>query len=119
MKRDMDLIRAILIGLETREPGHGPDEIVIEGYDPDETSAHVRLAHEGGLIEAYDASTLEGDSCLPDRLTWSGHDFLAAARSETLWQQAKARVASTAGSVSIEVMKAVLVDLAKNTMGIQ
>jgi hypothetical protein len=41
------------------------------------------------LIEALDLSTLSGVCWKPQRLTYNGHQFLDAARSDTVWQKAK------------------------------
>lgn len=52
MKRDMDLIRAILIEVEKLPFDAGFHDISVSGYSEEEIAYHVRLAHEAGLIEA-------------------------------------------------------------------
>jgi len=42
------------------------------------------LLHEAGFIEAMDLSTLGGICWKPTRLTYNGHEFLDAARSDTV-----------------------------------
>jgi hypothetical protein len=53
MKRDMDLVRAILNEVETKLPPiGGMREPVVDGYDPATIFAHVELLHEAGLLNA-------------------------------------------------------------------
>jgi len=40
-----------------------------------------------------------------DRMTWSGHDFLDAARDETLWKKAKQTVMKPAASFTFEIVR--------------
>ncbi len=111
MKRDMDLIRKVLISLEEREDaGAGP--LQIDGYDEPLISYHVMLLAEAGLIEATDMSGSNSIEWMPERLTWSGHEFLDLARSDKTWAVAKSRMASI-GGFALDVMKALLIEIAK------
>jgi len=53
-----------------------------------------------------------------ERLTWSGHEFLNNARSDTQWKRAKDIVVAKGGAVSFEILKAVLVQVVKATFHI-
>jgi hypothetical protein len=46
---------------------------------------HVALIAEHGLIEAK-VPSVEGGSFAIGPLTWHGHDFLEAARNDSLWK---------------------------------
>jgi hypothetical protein len=46
-----------------------------------------------------------------------GHEFLDAARSDTIWREAKSRL-STIGSFTFEIAKDVLTDLIKKQVGL-
>ena len=56
MKRDLDLIRQILLDIEaegedsSRRPGFA--NIADNGYDPESIQYHVQLMHDAGLIVA-------------------------------------------------------------------
>ena len=63
------------------------------------------LLHEGGLLEALDLSTLGGVCWKAKRLTYSGHQFLDAARSDTVWQKAKSWTLKTTGTLTLEGLK--------------
>ena len=90
MKRDMDLVREILLQLENSNAQPlGPAEIAIEGRTNTEVSYHIELLHEAGLLEARNWSSHSGHDWRAIRLTWWGHEFLDAARSDTIWREAK------------------------------
>jgi hypothetical protein len=52
----------------------------------------------------------------PSRLTWEGHEFLDAARKDSLWQKAKALVLEKTGGASLELIKDVLMKLAREAL---
>ena len=100
MKRDMDLIRAIL--LET------------EGETCPDMSAW------SGALKAYhvalilDAKLAEGATC-PDetgfpvsgtltRLTWQGHEFLDVMRDDTIWKSVKEKVLKPTASWTFSLL---------------
>jgi hypothetical protein len=86
MKRDMDLIRAILLEVE-KSTSPGGCQIKVPGHSPEELYYNAQLAQEAGLIEA---SFLDNSSAFHVlRLTYAGHEFLDAARNDTLWVKAK------------------------------
>lgn len=116
MKRDMDLIRQLLIEMESRSCGR--QSVALEGRTEEEVSYHVKLLAEAGLIEAANASTRAGLNWIPVSLTWDGHEFLDAARDDTRWNSAKATVKEKAGAVTFEVLKQVLVSLVRRAVGL-
>lgn len=92
MKRDMDLIRRILLAMEAYEHGFVPATFTVEGYDQEVIGHHVWLMAQGHLITAA-ITTAHGDGspvALPATITWAGHDFLAAVRNDTVWRKVKA-----------------------------
>lgn len=88
MKRDMELIRAILLEAEKLPPGQA-GVIKIEGHSMAEVCAHVKLAEDVRLVEARYIGPLGVAHCVVTRLTNAGHDFLESAKSETRWARAK------------------------------
>lgn len=119
MKRDMDLVRKIL--LEIEEKGNDPldwFELELPGFTAEQVAYHVLILQEGGLIDAEDLSSMpKGFSIAPKRLTWKGHEFLDAARSDTIWNKVKAQVKDKAGSVSFDVLKVLLKKAAVAVLG--
>lgn len=119
MKRDMELVRKIVLHLE-KPPRKTPrlDELHIEGYELKAVNYHVRLLYDGGLImnKAHPDRELEHRCTLS--LTWVGHDFLDAARNDTIWQGAKERLGEAFASAPFEVVKAALEQGMKSAVGL-
>lgn len=109
MKRDMDLIRALLLAVEDSPSGR-MWSAEISGYTHEQLFYHVELADEAGLVEA---SLLEPDGFVVKRLTYTGHEFLDAARSDTNWNKAKETVLKNAGTLTLEALKVALSVLMK------
>jgi hypothetical protein len=89
MKRDMDLIRKIMLEIEQNADPMAWVKIDIPDHSATEVSYHIKLLYEQGLVEANDCSDLGGISWKAKNLTYEGHDFLDAARSDTVWNKAK------------------------------
>lgn len=105
MKRDMDAVRQILLATEAL--GHDQQLDRMDGMDADTFVHHVLLMQDGGLIEAR---AMAGSGSMANfahvlRLTWAGHDFLDAARSDTLWQKAKTEVMRPGLSFTFDLVK--------------
>jgi DNA-binding Lrp family transcriptional regulator len=122
MKRDMDLVREILMEIEKGGPST-LGEVHIEGYSSEEVSYHVRLMGEAGLIEASGTQINAGPNASPDaieweqvRLTWAGHEFLDASRNDTMWAKAKDKVLSTTGTLTLDALKMALGALIKQAL---
>jgi hypothetical protein len=115
MKRDMDLCRRILFEIEASPEATGANTVIlhIDGRDQAGVEYHVRLLASGGLIEADRAITsATGQQVyVPRCLTWAGHEFIDAAREDTLWQKGKSLVLEKTGGLSFDVLKAVLIKL--------
>lgn len=107
MKRNMELVKEILSEVEARFDGGRPIELDIDGHSPEEISYHVMIMAEGGLLDAIDASARDFD-WRARRLTWQGHEFLAAARNDTVWRKALQLVKDKGASVPFEVLKQLL-----------
>ena len=89
MKRDLDLIKEILLEIEKKDDTSPIMNLSIKGYD--QVLVDYHLLDQAGLIDAeiarvganeiYDPIILE--------ITWNGHEFLDAARNETVWRKGK------------------------------
>lgn len=85
----MDLVRKILLEIEAdRAEGEAKQ------YGEPVEAFHVALLKDAGLVEAFIAEDEAGRPHvgIPLRLTWTGCDFLDAAREDTAWKRAKERV---------------------------
>lgn len=119
MQRDMDLVRAILLAVERHPQGFAPQELAIEGYTPEQIGYHATILKEAGLVDAIDSTSSDdtGPMAVVTRLTWKGHEFIAAARSPQIWAQAK-DLMHKAGGGSFVIWQSVLTELVKRGLGV-
>lgn len=95
VKRDMDLIRNLLIKVEeVYEPGAGSinfSKIRIDGYDDKVIAEHLLLMKEAGLIRNINAKQyVTGSTMLSiGNLTNEGYDTLEKFRNDTVWNKTK------------------------------
>jgi len=100
LKRDMDLVRDLLLQIEEFDQGLGGDvEIEAAGHEPQVVAEHLRLLIEARLIEGDTVpdDQYAFDHIVPIRLTWSGHDFLESVRDPEIWKKTKEGALSAKG----------------------
>jgi hypothetical protein len=110
MKPDLDLIRELLLRLESLPISageiysFGPEdrEIAIDGYSPEDMECHLSLLRDIGFIDCPGPQPMLGITYLG--LTWSGRDYLDAVRDPEIWRTAK-EGAEAAGGLSNGVLK--------------
>lgn len=113
MKRDMELVRKILFAIEESEDSFFSSSLQIDGYTNKEVGYHARIMLDGGLIDAKDVSDNSGDDFLIHGLTWQGHEFLDAARSDTIWNEVKDKLKDQFYTLPLMALKDVLVAYVK------
>jgi hypothetical protein len=105
MKRDMDLVREILLQIEAAiEPPRMSDlELTkIDEQHVQRVAYHMQmLVDEIGFVRGIDASSMDGPDWINLELTWSGNEFLDAIRDPEVWRRTK-EGAKKVGGVSIE-----------------
>lgn len=112
MQRNMDLVRMILMRMESNSSGWAPQDLGIKGFPPEEIGYHCHIMIQEGLIEGSDVTNAEsaGPEAIPTTLTWKGHEFLDLVRDQERWNRAKAIIAKV-GSAPISIWMKVLADL--------
>jgi hypothetical protein len=115
MERNWDTIREILIKFEELNPENGP--LQLKDFPADrayEYSYHVELLLEAGLIHGEMSKALghHAQSFWADRLTWGGHEFLDAIRSDTVWNKTKSTFVKGGLSMTFDLIKGVAKDVA-------
>ena len=120
MKRDLDLARNIMLSIENHEkeilrPGELEEELRNHFPAPAWTDSqlveHVKLLTEGGFVEAKFQSHYgaEVDILMRVRLTWEGHEFIANAKHNEVWEEVK----KAAGNFSVAILKDILLSKAE------
>lgn len=109
MRRDMDLIRKILLNAES-------GELDLPDVAEDMLKYHQALAIEAGLLKGKILSSFKDSGDVPaavfvQGVTWDGHDFIDAIREDTNWQKVKTFLADAGKQVTIETVKAAISNL--------
>lgn len=114
MKRDMDLIRLLLLDVE----GEGKPDL--SAYTEEQKVYHLALLIEADLVEG---AVLHDSQGFPagvhaTKLAWEGHEFLDAARNDTIWRKTLEKVKGAGATVSMSILKQMLAKVAKDYLGI-
>ena len=121
MKRDMDIIRAILLTVKNCDE-QTVQIIKLDEYPQKAVNSHIYLLVQAGFIIATDMRSPSPSSSEPDwlqiELTWDGHDFIDDAQDEETWSKLKVLVAEKGGSASVAVITSLLVALTKKSFGL-
>ena len=119
MKRNMDLIRKVLLAIEEQheyEPIYG---LKIPGHSVSEVAYHCKLLHEHGFIDDYDEES--GDGELLDfavgGLTWEGADYLEDVRDNTRWGNIKKTMKEKGIPLTVEFVKETVNAMISATIG--
>ncbi len=115
MKRDMNLIRLLLLETEGEDPK--PD---LSTYTEDQQVYHSALLIEAGLIDGHIIPNAKGlpASTIRLKLTWAGHEFLDAARNDTIWKKAGERIEKSGVTITISLLQELLKQLLKQSLGL-
>lgn len=120
MKRDLDLLREILLHVEAQ--GDVPvfsAEIALEGYDHAQIAYHAWLALDAGFVDGSDASDTGGRDVLIQALTFAGHDYLDAVRAPKVWEGVKSRAADAGVALTVDMAKALAKHIAGEYLGLR
>lgn len=118
MERNLDLVRVILIETDKNQQPEAPIEIAAPGYSPSQIAYHVQLLAQAGLIRALDFSAGPDADWRPTSLTWQGHEFLAAARNESIWHQVKARLKDRGLDAPLSIVQQLAIQIAASMLGL-
>src|SRR5437773_11506470 len=112
VKRSMDLVRTILMRLESSPDVWPGNDLGIKAYPTEEIGYHAHIMMQAGLIEGMEVTRngSAGPEAIPTCLTWKGHEFLDRARDQDRWNRARAIIAKVGGA-PISVWAKVLTDL--------
>lgn len=100
MKRDMDLVRAILLAMEAVPEGElPPNPFSVNGYTDEVVGHHVHLLGEARLLRTADKTSYSDPTrqAIPLEVTWAGHDFIDTMRSQEVWERTKQAMKEAGG----------------------
>lgn len=120
MKRDLELIKKILLKVEEHDSTSVMQNLNIEDYDQEFVNYQIYLLHQAGLVNAKFVRV--GANEIADaeihEMTWNGHEFLDAARNENIWNKFKTKVLEKGGSIPFSVARELLISISKNEFGL-
>ncbi len=104
MKRDMDLIRLILLEIEKSDEEYVTN-MMIDGYSSKEVVYNAKLLKQNNLIEVCKEDII-GDYIIGS-LTWYGCDYLDKIRDNSNWKKVKDIIKEKALPMTFETVKSV------------
>jgi hypothetical protein len=98
MQRDMELIREILLWVESHPELDGMHfaEVTEEAFpehSAQELQYHLNLLFDEGFVNGMKG----GETSLVSKLTWKGHEFLDDTRDPSVWEIVKQRMKGLSG----------------------
>ena len=86
MKRDLGLIKKILIHIEEKDDIK-PSELIIKGYDNELANYNIRILWEADFIKAMEIKRGPKDRLWPTHITYKGQELLAHFRHPNTWNK--------------------------------
>lgn len=110
MKRDMELVRSLLMDVS-----EGKSKMELDGSDDEDNKYlyHLKIMRQAGLIEYTVKSYYEG-SFIENKpeLTWQGNDFLDSIKYDNVWNKTKTVIKEKGAEIS-SIPFSILVELVK------
>ena len=123
MKRDMDLVRYILLKVESADRPIWVSELVCDMWPKNVVTYHLEMMDAHGLIDGH-AFKAAGDVTVKyrvDVITWDGYDFLDSIRDDGVYEKTKRVISDTVSSVTLdtfkEVAKMIAIGMIKSAIG--
>jgi len=119
MKRDMDLVREIMLKVEALPPG--PPVLYRIGEVVDLVLLnHLEMLIEAGLVRGKISRSQgsRGDVIGISTLTWEGHEWIDTVRDPRVWDETKATLQESGATPSFELTKAVATRILRMRVGL-
>lgn len=120
MKRDLELVKLILLEYEKLPPPpHATDEIKISNYSTEEIIYHQKLLLDDEYVLGENIVYLGGNQVfIPERMTNKGHDFLEKIKNENAWNKTKANILEKGGGFALDIVNSVVTAIIKAQLGL-
>jgi DNA-binding transcriptional ArsR family regulator len=127
MKRDLDLIRLILLKIEDTDLTTtrltcesfcdiNGSELYTEAF----ISHHIELLLDSGYVKALRVDSMGRlySDFIIKRITSAGYDYLDSVRDESVWKTVKNRLSSVGSSVALDIIQSLGAAVIKEKLGI-
>ena len=124
MKRDMNLIRELLLRLEESKAELYVSTLRVDGYSDEEIGYNAYLLIDGRLAEGKKSTKInQAADVLPvaqtlTNLTWDGHDFLNSIKNDTVWNNTLNYLKEKSGNVPSNLIPPIAALFAKQYFGL-
>jgi Hypothetical protein (DUF2513) len=125
MKRDMELIRELMLAIESQDGDFNYESVKAIGYCEPQIEYNLDLLIEArlviGEVHRFQGDPLQGGFSpifVVARLSWDGHEFLDNARNEFVWKDTMKQVKEKGGGISIALLTQLLISVAKQHFGL-
>jgi hypothetical protein len=108
LKRDVELIRQILMEVEKSDSFELWESRPLLSHSERDVVAHIQMAQEAGLLDAFYTA---GPQASVKRLTNDGHNFIVAAKNPGVWERAKTLASEKVGVLTLDVLKVALTEV--------
>jgi hypothetical protein len=108
MKRDLDLVRQLMLQIEAL-PAAPPVQYRMSEIEDPVLLAHLEMLIEAGLVNGRISRSqgTRGDVISVSGLSWQGHEWIEMVRSQSLWNEVKSTVLDGGGVLTFELTSAV------------
>lgn len=109
MKRDMDLVRLILLRIEEDYVSTALYNLKIDGYDKETIAYHCKILHEAGFVSDYGSQYADNELQRfgVGSLTWEGNEFLDKIRDDSFWGKTKDAIKKKGLPLVLDTVKTV------------
>lgn len=122
MKRDLELIRRILLAIENSGPQDrlSVSSFVTDTFPPAMVSLHIKLLLDCDYIEAFPLRYIGAsyDDFIIKRITSNGYDYLDSVKNNTVWNKTKEKLSAVGGEAALDVVKEIGKAVTLNLLGI-
>ena len=117
MRRDMNLIREILLELEKSRHPISVDAFTTSSVSKEHVGYNMELMYQAGLITVC-KQPADNDPYYfyqAKAITWEGQEFLNNVKDDSNWKKLKLMVAEKTGDVSFAVIKNLACSIAQSS----
>jgi hypothetical protein len=118
VKRDMELIRMVMLAAEKTKDPYELVDPKFEGHNETEISYHIALLDDAGLLHGQDRSAIGVFRWSAGSLTWAGHEFAEAIKDDKVWKEALAIAANSENGTVFELLKKALMQVLEKRAGL-
>ena len=125
MKRDLSLMRDILLRIEAFEPTDDHQMIRLLDFkdlcsDLPKLSLQIELLSDARFIEIESETSLSRyiKDFTISRITFDGYEYLESVRDDTIWTSVKNHLSQIGGDASVDVVKTLASSLVLKQLGL-